>query len=277
MMRQHQSLPAFDRKFVVVLVLIAILQNVVAEAVSLPSIFGAQGAQSPVPQNTAKYILDLEGKYLHYYGDRQIFLLALSPALRQHLKASSESERPITYEVDLLAAGESDWSKVPGWASPNHGGADAKHVFYGREIRNAPKTSYGNAIHLSLGPKEDPEGWTTEEMTENYNFWRAIEHDHQSVGQADQVRQFRQNIADELGGTFLARWGSGVTTKAHRFVFQMYTADSQSEAKNPGSHFFEKFPQGSPPTTQVVFVEAEDGCKGTPTPGGTEQPSQLLL
>ena len=57
----------------------------------------------------------------------------------------------------------------------------------------------------------------------------------------------------------------------------MYTADSQSEAKNPGSQFFEKFPQGSPPTSQVVFLEAEDGCKGTPTPGGTEQPSQLLL
>jgi len=158
---------------------------------------------------------------------------------------------------------------------PHQWGADAKHVFYGREIRDAPKTSYGNAIQLSLGPKEDPEGWTPEEVTENYKFWRAIEQDHQPVGVADGVRQFRQNIAEELGGTFRERWGSAVTTKAHRFVLQMYTAESQKEAKNPGSQFFEKFPQGAPPTSQVVFLEAEDGCKGTPTPGGPEQ--ALLL
>merc|ERR1712232_878622 len=46
----------------------------------------------------------------------------------------------------------------------------------------------------------------------------------------------------------------------------MYSADSQGEANRPGTLYFEMFPGNRPPTTNVMFLEAEDGCKGTPTP-----------
>lgn len=238
---------------------------------TLPGIFGRAGAVSPLPPNMAQYLLDLEaqGVYLHYFGDRQIFLLALSPKLKQHLKsvAGSGVHMPIAYSVEKLARGASNWNELLPWSTPSSG-ADAEHVFYGREIRQAPKTQYGNAIHLSLGPDEDPEGWTNEEMNENFKFWQAVHEDGKSVGEADGLRQFRDNIASKIGGTFLERWGAAVTTKAHRFALQLYTVQSQSEAHNPGGHFFEMFPGGSPPTAQAVFLEAEDGCKGTPTPAG---------
>lgn len=273
----RSSSHAFLRQAVMVLVLRQIALTAEALPVALPvsSFFGSPGALSPVPQNTAQYLLDLEGKYLHYFGDQQIFLVALSPALKQHLQSVTSSGRPVMYGVDHLAGGVCDWSRVPGWTSSDSG-ADAEHIFYGREIRDAPNTLYGNAIHLSLGPHEDPEGWTSQEMAENHNFWKAIAQDGQSVGVADgAARHFRTNIATELGGTFKQRWGSGVTTKAHRFALQMYTAESQGEANNPGGRFFEMFAQGMPPTRQVVFVEAEDGCKGTPTP--VPQQTSLLL
>lgn len=242
--------------------------SVLAE--TLPGIFGHEGAVSPLPANKARYLLDLaaQGVYLHYYGDEQIFLLALSPKLKQRLEiVASEPtspHMPTVYGVDALSGGTCDWSKIP-W-STSSSGADAEHVFYGREIRQALKTQYGNAIHLSLGPGEDPEGWTDEEMEENFKFWQAIHKDGESVGDADGLRQFRDDIASKIGGTFKERWGSAVTTKAHRFALQMYTAESQSEARNAGGRFFEMFPGGRPPTDQVVFFEAEDGCKGTPTP-----------
>lgn len=235
-----------------------------AQSELLPVIFGTQGSVSPVPSNTAKYLLDLEQQevYLHYYGDDQIFLLALSPKLKEHLEnVDSSNDNPVTYDVDHLAGGISDWSRVPGWTGPEHG-ADAEKVFYGREIRDAPTTKFGNVIHLSLGPEEDEEGWTPAETDENYKFWHAI-HNGASVGAADGLRQFRSNIGSQLGGSFEQRWGTGVTTKAHRFVLQMYTAQSQ---KNSPGHFFEMFPNEHPPTADVVFFEAEDGCKGTPTP-----------
>jgi hypothetical protein len=224
-----------------------------------------------VSANVAQYILDLQAQdiYLHYYGDQQIFSLALSPTLKQHLQsvagASSTTDMPRVYGVSQLSGGACDWSNVLGWSNSSSG-ADAAHVFYGREIRQAPNTAYGNAIHLSLGPKSDPEGWTDEEMHENFEFWKAIQQDGESVGAADGLRQFRNNIAEKIGGTFKQRWGPGVTTKAHRFALQMYAAASQSDNANQGALFFEKFPSGHPPTTDVIFFEAEDGCKGTPTP-----------
>lgn len=238
---------------------------------SLPVIFGHEGADTPVPSNTAQYVLDLEaqGAYLHYFGDQQIFLLTLSPKLKQHLQSvasgNDHAAMPVVYGVDHLSGGECDWSKVLGWSNSSSG-ADARQVFYGREIRQAPHTQYGNAIHLSLGPQQDPEGWTHEEMKENFDFWQAIHKSGDSVGVADSLRQFRDDIAKEVGGSFEKRWGAGVTTKAHRFTLQLYTVDSQSEGQNSGSQFFEMFEGAKPPTSKVVFFEAEDGCKGTPTP-----------
>merc|ERR1712062_718515 len=61
--------------------------------------------------------------------------------------------------------------------------------------------------------------------------------------------------------------------KAHRFALQLYSADSQSEASRPGTLYFEMFPGNQPPTTNVVFLEAEDGCKGTPTPRAKVMPT----
>lgn len=244
----------------------------VITAGTLPGIFGRAGSVSAVPSNTARYILDLEAQdvYLHYYGDGQVFQLVLSPKLKEHLtrvvSLSDNASMPVTIGVNKLSnKGECDWNQVLGWTSPNYG-ADAKTVFYGREIRQAPNTLYGNAIQLSLGPDVDPEGWTNEEMTENFKFWEAIHHKGQDVYAADSLRQFRSSVASEVGGTFEARWGSSVTTKAHRFALQMYSAESQSEQNNPGGRFFEMFPNDLPPTTQVVYFEAEDGCKGTPSP-----------
>lgn len=248
---------------------------------TLPSIFGSAGATTPVPSNVAQYLLDLESQdvHLHYYGDGQIFSIALSPALKQRLQseaaASSNKDMPIVYGVDHLSGGVCDWSKVLGWSNASNG-ADAKRVFYGREIRQAPNTAYGNAIHLSLGPEEDSEGWTHEEMSENFQFWKAIQQDGETVGAADMLRQFREDVGGKLGGTFKQRWGAGVTTKAHRFALQMYTSASQANNANPGALFFEMFPNGAPPTTQVVFFEAEDGCKGTPTPKSEAQLSRMF-
>mmetsp|Transcript_126258 Transcript_126258/g.246230 ORF Transcript_126258/g.246230 Transcript_126258/m.246230 type:complete len:280 (+) Transcript_126258:3-842(+) len=255
------------------------MQNSSAE--SAPSIFGREGAASPVPSNVAQYLLYLEAQdvYLHYYGDGQIFSLALSPALKQHLQSvastSSKAGMPLVYGISHLSGGVCDWSKVPGWSNSSSG-ADAKHVFYGREIRQAPNTAYGNAIHLSLDPMADQEGWTDEELHENFLFWKAIQKDGQTVGAADRFRQFRDDIAGKLDGTFKQRWGAAVTTKAHRFALQMYTSASQNDAGNPGALFFEMFPERAPPTTEVVFFEAEDGCKGTPTPNAKDSASLML-
>jgi hypothetical protein len=266
-----------------------VIQYVAAE--TLPSIFGSVDATTPVPSNVAQYILDLEeqGVYLHYHGHQQIFSLALSPALKQHLQSeaatSSSIDMPLVYGTSQLVGGECncssgscsfrplvptcekvcDWSKIPGWSNSSSG-ADAHHVFYGREIRHALNTPYGNAIHLSLGPERDQEGWTHEEMHENFEFWKATQKDGEKVGRADGLRKFRENVAAQLGGTFKERWGAGVTTKAHRFALQMYTSASQSDDSNPGARFFEKFPKSIPPTTEVLFFETEDGFKGTPTP-----------
>lgn len=249
-----------------------LLQNVGAQ--SSPAIFGQAGAASAVSPNVAQYLLDLDaqGAYLHYYGDQQIFLLALSPKLRERLQTaasgSGESAMPATYGVEHLSDGICNWADVPGWSSANSG-ADARTVFYGRELRQAPNTLFGNAIHLSLGPEEDSEGWTPEEMSENFRFWQAMHQEGRSVAEADQVRQFRQDVGSQLGGTFMQRWGPQIATKAHRFALQMYTIDSQNDASNPSALFFEMFPARQPPTAQVVFFEAEDGCKGTPTPTST--------
>jgi len=238
-----------------------------AVAQPLPAIFGQTGAASPVPANVAQYILDLEaqGIYLHYFGDEQLFSLALSPKLRERLQTvaggADMANMPAAYGVDHIANRVCNWNDAPGWATPQNG-ADARTVFYGRELRQAPGTAYGNAIHLSLGPEEDPEGWTPEEMSENFAFWQAMHQQGMSVAAADELRQFRHDVSSKLGGTFMQRWGTQISTKAHRFALQMYTADSQ----NPAGLFFEKFLGGRPPTTQVIFFEAEDGCKGTPTP-----------
>eukprot|EP00931_Biecheleriopsis_adriatica_P085734 TRINITY_DN60555_c0_g1_i1.p1 TRINITY_DN60555_c0_g1~~TRINITY_DN60555_c0_g1_i1.p1 ORF type:complete len:357 (-),score=54.35 TRINITY_DN60555_c0_g1_i1:12-1043(-) len=238
---------------------------------ALPVIFGEPGALSAVPRNVAKYILDIERKqvYLHYFGEGQIFRLVLSPTLREHLQvvsnASDSEHMPIAHGLDQLSGGMCNWQDLLSWTSSDYG-ANAKDVFYGREIRQAPGTLYGNAIHLSLGPKEDPEGWTSAEMAENFEFWQAIHEDGQSVAAADGLRSFRKNIASQIGKTFMQRWGTQITTKAHRFTLQMYNAETQNEANNPGGLFFETFPNGMPPTAEVVFFEAEDGCKGTPMP-----------
>lgn len=253
-----------------------VLQTALAQ--SVPAIFGLTDASSAMPTNAAQYLLDLDaqGIYLHYYGDQQIFLLVLSPKLRDRLhKASSgfnASQMPLAYGTEHLSGGKCNWGDTPGWSSRHrpHSGADARTVFYGRELRHAPNTLFGNAIHLSLGPEEDPEGWTPDEIAENYKFWRAIQQEGKSVGEADALRQFRHDVGSQLGGTFMQRWGQRPVTKAHRFALQMYTAESQSEANNPGGLFFEMFPAGKPPTAQVVFFEAEDGCKGTPTPANKE-------
>jgi len=252
----------------------SIFQSIMADP--LPGFFGQPGATTPALANPAQYMLDLDahGTYLHYHGDGQIFVLALSPRLREHLRiVASESDTaaaPIVYGLDHLEDSDAgliaDWSRTPGWSGPSGSGADAQHVFYGREIRSAPGTAYGKVIQLSLGPDEDPEGWTVAEMRENYQFWEEIEQEGKPVPVADEVRSFRHGVAALLGGTFEQRWGANVVTKAHRFVMQLYTAESQTEANNPGGHFFEMFPENRPPTRQVVFFEAEDGCKGTPTP-----------
>merc|ERR1711879_603602 len=112
----------------------------------------------------------------------------------------------------------------------------------------------------------DPEGWTPDEMSENFQFWRAMHQEGKSVAEADGLRQFRHDVGAQLGGSFMQRWGPQIATLAHRFALQMYTAASQDAASNPGAQFFEMFPGAMPPTAQVVFFEAEDGCKGTPTP-----------
>ena len=223
---------------------------------SLPAIYGQAGAVSAVPTNTAQYILDLENTYLHYFGDQQVFLLSLSPKLKEHLQRGANDGNgngmPVVYGLDHLKGKPSicDWSRTPGWSSPKKG-ADARTVFYGREIRQAPRTRYGNAIHLSLGAADDPEGWTPAEMKENYDFWRAIEKKGESVGAADELRRFRNDVGRALGGGFKRRWGGGVTTKAHRFALQMYDAKTQNAANNPGGRLFEFFPNGEPPTKQV--------------------------
>merc|ERR1712178_368444 len=95
------------------------------------------------------------------------------PKLKEHLQQvandGNSNSMPVVYGVDHLKGKPPicDWSRTPGWSSPKNG-ADARTVFYGREIRQAPQTKYGNAIHLSLGAADDPEGWTPAEMKENY-------------------------------------------------------------------------------------------------------------
>mmetsp|Transcript_137659 Transcript_137659/g.294231 ORF Transcript_137659/g.294231 Transcript_137659/m.294231 type:complete len:333 (+) Transcript_137659:56-1054(+) len=245
--------------------------SALTSCIAYPAIFGAPGAESPVPRNSAQYLLDLEAHdiYLHYYGDQQLFTLRFSQKLKEYLESVARTggthQMPVVYGMQELAPqGTVDWSarSIPRWTPTS--GADAQHVFYGREVRDVEDALYGNSIHLSLGPREDPEGWTVDEMQENRKFAEAIR-GGMSVGEADQYRQFRHGVAHALGGDFMRRFGEGVTTKAHRFALQMYSSESQSEANNPGARFFEMFPGGKPPTETVMFIEAEDGCKGTPT------------
>lgn len=246
--------------------------GVTTSAAALADVFGQAGTTSPVPANTAQYLLDLEKQdvYLHYCGPKQLFSLRFSPKFKAYLQDAARgqgaTQMPVVYSVsDLSPQGTFNWgaASVPRWSATS--GADSKHVFYGREIRDAQNALYGNSIHLVLGPEEDPEGWTSAEMDENRKFGNAILNG-MSVGAADQYRQFRKGVAPALGSDFVNQFGAGVTTKAHRFALQMYSADSQSEAHEPGSFYFEMFSGGKPPTANVLFLEAEDGCKGTPTP-----------
>lgn len=241
-------------------------------ATSLPDIFGEPDSESPVPRNTARYLLELETQdiYLHYCGHLQLFSLRFSPKLKNYLqnvaKTDNSSMWPAVYPVNKLSSqGTFDWQAegVPRWSPTS--GADSKHVFYGREVRGTPNALYGNSIHLVLGPEADPEGWSVDEMNENRNFSKAIL-EGMPVVTADQAyRHFRREVAPTLGSDFKKQYGAGITTKAHRFALQMYSASSP-QVNQPEDQYFEMFPGAKPPTENVMFLEAEDGCKGTPSP-----------
>merc|ERR1712224_668299 len=91
---------------------------------------------------------------------------------------------------------------------------------------------------------------------------------------ADRFRHFRGPSRDMKEYTLLAdRFGKTAFSKAHLFVLQYYTTEAEME--NRGADFFETFGEidgeRRAPTQEVVFFEAQDGCKGTPCPVYTQQ------
>ncbi|CAD7922276.1 unnamed protein product, partial [Amoebophrya sp. A25] len=133
----------------------------------------------------------------------------------------------------------------------------------------------GSTSDVTENP-EDPAGWTPEEFAENRTFGLKIENadDDSNITVlkvlGDRKRAWRgagwtgegETAYPELTKDF----GERAYSKAHRFVLKMYDINKDESCRKFEAAFFETFPKRKPPSDKVVFLEAEDGCRGTPCP-----------
>ncbi|CAD7956141.1 unnamed protein product [Amoebophrya sp. A120] len=150
--------------------------------------------------------------------------------------------------------------------------------------------------------EQEPAAWTAEEIEENQLFGTAVEQQgfdpdcapasplapNVAVVKVLSDRKHRHWRGEGISGAtatpsessgtcpttrpypgLYRDFGSNAYSKAHRFVLRLYDTEAEWKKALTEGKVFEKFgdyPKKRPETREIVYLEAEDGCKGTPSP-----------
>jgi len=184
----------------------------------LGALFPREVAAPPDMNNMGKRIVALhDSKAVFDFCGGMMFQLVLSDKLRQEML----SKDPVVYDASMARM-----MSIPNYRQSSD--ADDVNVFYGREVRKVPNATGGMGFVLQLvSSKEDPEGWTTQEVAE-YNGWAH-----------DSGRKWRKSADHALEGNeaYSGRFGSNAFGLHHRFYWHL-------DARNN------------------LWLSAEDGCEG---------------
>ena len=201
-----------------------------APACSAAALYESKERDAAYKDNTAQYLIDLhDSKATFDFCGGMMFQLVLTEKLRSELVkvAAGGGEQPTLFD-----ASHRRMSSTPGYSQS--AAADERKYFHGREVRSVPDAAGGMNFVLQLShSKDDPEGWTAEEVVE-YNGWAP-----------DSRRKWRTGEMYEAEGVkgFRAAFGPKAFGLHHRFYLHRDGADN-------------------------FWLSAEDGCEGRAAQAG---------
>lgn len=182
--------------------------------------------------NIAQYLVDLhDSKTTFNFCGGMMFQLVLSDKLREYLVDVATKDQRQQQPV-IFDATHPRMSRIPEYSQSAY--ANNVQIFHGREIRKVPNAAGGMGFVLQLSHSEDdPQGWTAAEV-EGYDGWG---HD------SGRVWRTGDRLESEGFNDFRQRFGPDSFALHHRFYLHMDNSDR-------------------------MWLSAEDGCEGTPAPGG---------
>ena len=159
--------------------------------------------------------------------------VVLSDALRDHLGKVAANGGDSPEQPTIAPSSQGLMSTLPNYEQS--AAANNMQTFHGREVRKVKDAAggMGFALHLSLANRDDPEGWTAQEIA-GYDGWKH-----------DVIRQWRTGDVLEQEGftTFKDKFGPDAFTLHHKFYLH-----------------YDGF--------NKMWLSAEDGCEGTPSGDG---------